>query len=193
MKVSEHNPKYNTFAKRGNNYFIYTPEWARTSKPYSYDCWGNTPFEAEIINSNGMRAWAQILENAMNKEEFGHFKPANVICHDRPASTFMVHIANLSAEGHSDLNGIIAHKVEHNPSRDYQGVTYNPFKMLSVVATEKDMETLRSNPYFPVVEKAFKHGGFDARLFRRLRDPFEGQGHRAGYHLARLCDCQPEA
>lgn len=162
MKVSEHNPKYNTFAKRGNNYFIYTPEWARTSKPYSYDCWGNTPFEAEIINSNGMRAWAQILENKMDTEEFGHFKPANVICHDRPASTFMVHLANLSAQGHTDLNGIKAHKVEHNPSRDYQGTTYNPFKMLSVVATEKDIETLRSNPYFPVVEKAFKNGGFDS-------------------------------
>lgn len=162
MKVSEHNPKYNTFAKRGNNYFIYTPEWARTSKPYSYDCWGNTPFEAEIINSNGMRAWAQILENGMNNEEFGFYKPASVICHDRPASAFMVHIANLSAQGHSGLNGIIAHKVEHNPSRDYQGTTYNPFKMLSVVGTEKDMEVLRANPYFPIVEKAFRSGGVDS-------------------------------
>ncbi len=162
MRVSENNPKYNTFGKRGNNYFIYTPEWARTSKPYSYDCFGNTPFEAEIINSNGMRAWAEILENKMNTEEFGYFKPANVICHDRPASAFMVHIANMSAQGHKEINGIKAHKVEHNPSRDYQGTTYDPFKMISVVGTEKDMETLRSNPHYSIVEKAFYNGGLDS-------------------------------
>lgn len=162
MRVSEHNPKYNKFSKRGNNYFIYTPEWARTSKPYSYDCWGNTPFEAEIINSNGMRAWAQILEDQMNTEEFGYFKPANVICHDRPASAFMVHMANMSAQGHKEINGIKAHKVEHNPSRDYQGTTSDPFKMISVVGTEKDMEKLKAHPYYSVVEKAFYNGGLDS-------------------------------
>ncbi len=162
MQMSEHQPSYVKFANKKHNYFIYTPEFARTSKPYSYDAFGNTPFEAEIINSNGMRAWAEILESKMDTEEFGHFKPANVICHDRPASSFMIHLANMSAQGHKELNGIKAHKVEHNPSWDYQGHTDDPFKMMSVVGTEKDMEVLRSHPEFPTVQKAFYNGGLNS-------------------------------
>lgn len=162
MQMAEHQPSYVKFANNSHNYFIYTPELARTSKPYSYDCFGNTPFEAEIINSNGMRAWAEILESKMDTEEFGHFKPASVVCHDRPASAFMVHLANMSAQGHKELNGMIAHKVEHNPSWDYQGHTYDPFKMMSVVGTEQDMEILRNHPEFHIVRKAFYNGGLNS-------------------------------
>ena len=158
MRVSENNPSYVKFGKRGLNYYIYTPEWARTSKPYSYDCFGNSSFDAEIVNSNGMRALAKTLAVQMDTDEFGYYKPASFIAHDRPASTFMVHLANMSADGYREVNGMKAHKVEHNPSFDYQGRTYDPFKMISVVGNEKDMAKLRKHPQFSVVEKAFKYG-----------------------------------
>lgn len=162
MRLSEHNPKYVKFANRSHNYFIYTPELARTAKPYSYDCFGNVPFEAEIVSSNGMRALAKVLTSQMDTDEFGHFKPASIVAHDRPASTFMLHIANMSANGDKEAHGIKAHKVEHNPSFDYQGRTYNPFKMISVVGNEHDMEVLRSNPYFDIVQKAFQNGDLNS-------------------------------
>lgn len=162
MRVSENNPSYVKFANKGHNYFIYTPEWARTSKPYSYDCWGNSSFDAEIVNSNGMRALAKALANQTDCEEFGYFKPASFIAHDRPASTFMLHLANMSANGIKDVNGMKAHKVEHNPSFDYQGRTDDPFKMISVVGNEKDIEKLRKHPQFMVVQKAFYNGGLNS-------------------------------
>jgi glycosyltransferase involved in cell wall biosynthesis len=162
FKLSENNPSYVKFANKGHNYFIYTPEWARTAKPYSYDCFGNSSFDAEIVNSNGMRALAKILATQMDTDEFGYYKPASFIAHDRPASTFMVHIANMSASGNREVNGMKAHKVEHNPSFDYQGRTYNPFQMISVVGNEKDIEKLKKHPQYSVVAKAFYNGGLDS-------------------------------
>ncbi len=162
FKLSEHNPSYVKFANKGHNYFVYTPEWAKTSKPYSYDCWGNSSFDAEIVNSNGMRALAKTLATEMDTEEFGYYKPASFIAHDRPASTFMLHIANMSAKGNKEVNGMKAHKVEHNPSFDYQGRTYDPFKMISVVGNREDMEALRKHPQFAVVQKAVTNGGLDS-------------------------------
>lgn len=158
FKVSEHNPSYVKFTKRSNNYFIYTPELARTAKPYSYDAFGNGSFDAEIINSNGMRALADALSTKMDTEEFGYYKPASFVAHDRPASTFMLHIANMSADGNKEIDGIKIHKVEHNPSFDYQGRTDNPFKMISVVGNRKDLETLQSHPQYGVVSKAARYG-----------------------------------
>ena len=170
FKLSEHNPSYLKFAKKGHNYFIYTPEWARTSKPYSYDCWGNSSFDAEIVNSNGMRALANTLATQMDTDEFGYYKPASFIAHDRPASTFMIHLANMSAEGNKEVNGMKAHKVEHNPSFDYQGRTYNPFQMISVVGNETDMAKLKKHPQFSVVAKAFYNGGLNSeKLSERER------------------------
>lgn len=162
MKISKNNPKYVKFANREHNYFIYTPELARTAKPYSYDCFGNVPFEAEIVSSNGMRALAKTLATQMDSDEFGYFKPASIVAHDRPASTFMLHLANMSADGNKEVNGMKVHKVEHNPSFDYQGRTYDPFKMISVVSNGKDMEKLRMHPQFSVVAKAFYNGGLDS-------------------------------
>ena len=162
FRLSEHNPSYVKFANKGHNYFIYTSEWAKTSKPYSYDCWGNSSFDAEIVNSNGMRALAKTLATEMDTEEFGYYKPASFIAHDRPASTFMLHIANMSAKGDKEVNGMMAHKVEHNPSFDYQGRTYDPFKMISVVGDADDMAQLRNHPQFSVVKKAVSNGGLDA-------------------------------
>ncbi len=171
MRVSENNPSYVKFANRGHNYFIYTPEWARTAKPYSYDCFGNASFDAEIINSNGMRALAKTLATQMDTDEFGYYKPASLVAHDRPASTFMLHIANMSANGNKEVNGMKAHKVEHNPSFDYQGRTYNPFQMISVVGNEKDIELLKKHPQFSVVAKAFYNGGLNSSaLSEREKD-----------------------
>jgi len=162
FKLSENNPSYVKFAQKENNYFIYTPQWARTAKPYSYDCHGNSSFDAEIVNSNGMRALAKTLANQMNTDEFGYYKPASFVAHDRPASTFMLHLSNMSAMGDKEVNGMKAHKVEHNPSFDYQGRTYNPFQMISVVGNEKDIEKLKTHPQYSVVAKAFYNGGLDS-------------------------------
>ena len=162
FRLSENNPSYVKFANKSHNYFIYTPEWAKTAKPYSYDCFGNSSFDAEIVNSNGMRALAKILATQMDTDEFGYFKPANFIAHDRPASTFMVHLAHMSATGNKEVNGMKAHKVEHNPSFDYQGRTYNPFQMISVVGNSKDIEKLKKHPQYAVVAKAFYNGGLDS-------------------------------
>lgn len=169
FKLSENNPSYVKFANKGHNYYIYTPEWARTAKPYSYDCFGNSSFDAEIVNSNGMRALAKILANQMDNDEFGYYKPASFIAHDRPASTFMVHLANMSANGNKEINGMKAHKVEHNPSFDYQGRTYDPFKMISVVGNEEDIAKLRKHPQFSVIEKAYKYGFESQSLSQRER------------------------
>lgn len=160
MKISEDNPSYVGFTKKSNNYFLYTHELAKTRQPYSYGPNGVGSFDAEIINSNGMRAIVESIfaKNQMNTEEFGYFKPASFIAHDRPASTFMVHLANLSSQGNTEVNGVKAHKVEHNPSFDYQGRTYDPFKMINVVASEKEINELKSNPNFPILQKAQKYG-----------------------------------
>lgn len=162
FKLSEHNPSYVKFANKGHNYFIYTSEWARTAKPYSYDCFGNSSFDAEIVNSNGMRALVKTLAVQMNSDEFGYYKPASFIAHDRPASTFMLHLANLSAKGFKEVNGMKVHKVEHNPSFDYQGRTYNPFQMISVVGNPEDIQKLRKHPQFSVIQKAVAHGGLNS-------------------------------
>jgi hypothetical protein len=101
FKISEKNPRYNKI-KGQSHYFVYTPQLARASKPYAYDCWGGVPFEAEISNSDWMRALAEIVNSKMNTEEFGFFNPANQYCHDRVAHTYANHIANMSARGNKD-------------------------------------------------------------------------------------------
>ena len=90
FKISANNPSYNKL-KGQHHYFIYTPNLAKAAKPYSYDCWGNVPFEAEIINSDGMRALTRVIHSQMDTEEFGHFNPASVVAHDRIAHTYGTH------------------------------------------------------------------------------------------------------
>ena len=158
MKISADNPTYNKI-KGQPHYFLYTPDLASSARPYSYGPQGYVPFEAEIINSDGQRALADALVNGkMNTQEFGHFNPANVIMHDRPASSFVNHIANLSSAGHKGANGFIMDKYDHNTGRNYQGITDNPFKFFSVVATESDATELKNNRSFDVLERAFEHG-----------------------------------
>ena len=158
FKISEHNPNYNLL-KGQPHYVIWTPDLAKTAKPYSYDAWGNGPFEAEIINSDEMRAIADALsKDKFNTEEFGYFRPANAFAHDRPTHTLANHIANLSARGDNSLVGIKVHIWEHNPGYYYQGRTNDPIKFLQIVGDEYDLEELKKSPHFEIFKKAQKYG-----------------------------------
>lgn len=157
FKISDKNPSYNKL-KGLKNYFVYTPQLARAAKPYSYDCWGNVPFEAEIINSDFMRVLAEVMHSKMNTAEFQDFNPASVWANDRPAHTYANHLANMSASGNTDVNGVIAQTTAHNTGRNYQGVTDDPFKFLAVVGDPADAEALKKNKDFDILEKAHKFG-----------------------------------
>ena len=157
MKVSENNPKYIQL-KGEPHYFLYTPDLAKTAKPYSYDARGNSSFGAEIINSDEMKALAKIISEDMNTEEFGYFRPASVLAHDRVAHPFAAHIANMSARGNDKVNGMKIHIIEHNPGRSYQGVTSDPFEFLRIVGDEKDAEFLRKHPKYDLLAKAQRVG-----------------------------------
>ncbi len=157
FKISSHNPSYNKL-KGEPHYFIYTPHLARASKPYAYDCWGNVPFEAEIVNSDGMRALAESIHKHMNTAEFDYYNPANVICHDRIANTYGNHIANMSALGDTSVDGVKAHIVDHNTGRNYQGLTDDPFKYQVVVGDASDAEVMRNLPEFDILKKAKQYG-----------------------------------
>lgn len=157
FKISANNPSYNEL-KGEPHYFVYTPQLARASKPYSYDCFGNVPFEAEIVNSDWMRAQAEILNKKMDTEEFGYYKPASVICNDRVAHTYGNHIANMSALGDDSVNGSKAHIIAHNTGRNYQGVTDDPFKYQVVVGDASDAEVMKKLPDFEILQKAKQFG-----------------------------------
>jgi hypothetical protein len=157
FKISSHNPDYNKL-KGQPHYFVYTPQLARAAKPYAYDCWGNVPFDAEISNSDWMRSLAEIVNSKMNTEEFGNFNPANQYCHDRVAHTYANHLANMSARGNKDVNGLKVHIWVHNSGRNYQGLTGNPFQMLTVVGDASDASTIRALPEFELLSKAKKYG-----------------------------------
>ncbi len=45
------------------------------------------------------------------------------------------------------------HIWEHNPGRNYQGVTDDPFKYFSLIADNSDVETLRALPEFEILQK----------------------------------------
>lgn len=162
FKISANNPYYNEL-KGEPHYFVYTPQLARASKPYSYDAFGNAPFEAEIINSDWMRIQAEILNKKMNVAEFGNYNPASVIAHDRVAHTYGNHIANMSAFGDDSVNGSKVHIIAHNTGRNYQGMTGDPFKYQVVVGDARDAEVIRNLPDFPILQKA-KQFGIDSEM-----------------------------
>ena len=160
FKISKNNPKYNDYKSSDkDNYFVYTTESAKASKPYSYDPWGNVSFYSEIVASDQMRVLDDIIKNEkMNTEEFDFYNPSSAIMHDRPGCAFINHVSNSSAEGNKKANGMKIHKVDHNTLRTYQGTTGDPFQMFAVVASEADVETLKNLPQFPVIKKVFEHG-----------------------------------
>ena len=157
FKISANNPSYNKL-KGEPHYFIYTPNLAKAAKPYAYDSLGNGPFEAEIINSDGMRALAKAIHSQMDVEEFGHFNPASVVAHDRIAHSYATHISNMSAGGNSAVNGVKVHIIAHNTGRNYQGITSDPFKMLAIVGDASDAPLLKGLPEYQTLVKAMQHG-----------------------------------
>ena len=163
FKISANNPSYNKL-KGEPHYFIYTPNLAKASKPYAYDSLGNGPFEAEIINSDGMRALAKSIHTQMDTEEFGHFNPASVVAHDRIAHSYGTHIANMSAGGNTAVNGVKVHIIAHNTGRNYQGLTSDPFKMLAIVGDASDAPLLKGLPEFDVLSKAMQFGIDNAEM-----------------------------
>jgi len=168
LQISKNNPEYNTL-KKSPNYFVYTPYLARAATPYSYDCWGNVPFEAEIVNSDWMRAMADFVHTKMNTEEFGYYDPASVWAHDRVAHTYGNHIANKSALGDTSVDGLKVHIVAHNTGRYYQGITGDPFKYMTVVGDASDAETIRALPDFELLKKAQQFGINSDQLSPRER------------------------
>ncbi len=169
FKISENNPAYNKL-KNGKNYFIYTPDLARASKPYAYDTWGNVPFEAEIVNSDAQRALAEVITSRMNTAEFDYYNPASVWAHDRPSATFLNHISSMSARGNQDVIGLKIHSTAHNTGRNYQGITDNPFKMTAIVGDSADIKELSQLREFPILKKASKLGINSSSLSPRERE-----------------------
>lgn len=169
FKISDRNPSYNLlhngptrFPKPEKpeppHYFLYTPELAKASKPYSYGINGYGSFDAEVSNSDEMRALTRVIHKQMNTEEFGYYNPASVIAHDRVSHTYGNHLANMSALGDTDANGVKVHIVAHNTGRNYQGFTDDPFKMLTIVGDASDAEVLKAHPNFDILAKAKRFG-----------------------------------
>ncbi len=156
FKISKENPSYNKL-KDKPNYWIWTQELAKTPTPYTYGAGGNDGIEAEINNSDFCRAYLQ-AEKMMDTEEFGHWKPANMWGHDRPIASLFSHIASLSAGGDDYYNGTRAHFSAHNPGRNYQGATDNPFAFARILFDKNDIEALKQVPEFELINSFSKKG-----------------------------------
>ena len=168
FKISANNPSYNKL-KGQPHYMVYTPYLARASKPYSYDAFGNVPFEAEIINSDWMRSLADSVHSKMNTAEFDYYDPASVWAHDRVAHTYGNHIANMSAAGNDTVNGLKVHITSHNPGRNYQGITDDLFKYQVVVGDATDAEAMKKLPDFELLKRAKQYGINSEQLSPRER------------------------
>ncbi len=156
FKISAENPSYNKL-KDTPNYWIWTEELAKTTKPYSYGANGADGIEAEIINSDFCRAYLK-AEKLMNTEEFGYWHPANYWGHDRPIATLFSHLANASANGDDYYNGTISHYTAHNPGKNYQGRTDNPFAFARILFDVEDIKALRELPEYELLEALNSRG-----------------------------------
>ena len=159
FKISEDNPKYNKI-KDTPNYFMYTRELAKTPKPYTYGIGGADGMDAEINNADFCRAVLK-AEQQMDTEEFGHFKPASIWGHDRPVAM----IADESARGNDNYNGVISHHTLHNPGVNYQGHTDNPFAFARAIFSKEDVEAIKKHPQYELLQN------FNERGWNNLREP----------------------
>lgn len=177
FKISSDNPSYNRL-QNTPNYWVYTEELAKTSKPYTYSAYGHGGIEAEIINSDFCRAVLKAGE-LMDTEEFGHFNPANFWGHDRPVATFLSHMADESAKGNPFYDGSITHFTMHNPRRSYQGCTDNPFAFLRVVASPEDVITISQHPQYGKLQELNAKGwnnlsSVEKQFVTKMLDPYIG-------------------
>ena len=156
FKISDRNPSYNKI-KGTPNYIIWTKELAKTSKPYSYGPNGAGGIEAEINNSDFCRAYLK-AERLMNTEEFGYWHPANYWGHDRPIASLFSHLANISSNGDDYFDGVRAHYTAHNPGKNYQGHTANPFEFARILFDVEDIKALRELPEYEVLESFNSRG-----------------------------------
>ena len=163
FKISEENPSYNHLTN-GKNYFMYTQELAKTPKPYTYGIGGADGMDAEINNSDFCRAVLK-AEQQMDTEEFGHFKPASIWGHDRPVAMITSFIADESARGNENYNGVITHHTLHNPGLNYQGHTDNPFAFARAIFSKEDVEALKKHPQYELLQN------FNERGWDNLREP----------------------
>lgn len=162
FEISKDNPTYNKM-KNSPNYWVYTRELAKTTKPYSYGPGGNGGFEAEIVNSDFVRAVLD-AERKMNTEQFGNWRPASYWLHDRTVATLFSFVADASARGDDNFNGIIAHHSLHNPGRNYQGFTDDPFKFARIIFDREDVLALKKHPQYDLLQN------FNARGWNNLTD-----------------------
>lgn len=150
FKISEENPGYNKI-KGTPNYFMYTKELSKTPKPYTYGIGGADGIDAEINNSDFCRAVLK-AEEQMNTEEFGFFRPASIWGHDRPVAMVTSLIADESARGNEAFNGVISHHTLHNPGRNYQGVTDNPFAFARMIFSKEDIAAISKDPQYELLQ-----------------------------------------
>lgn len=160
FKISADNPTYNKLQETPN-YWIYTEELAKTTKPYTYGSAGNGGFSSEIVNSDFIRAYVKAGPQ-MNTEDFGYFNPAEIWGHDRPAASVFSIMADESAKGNTFYDGMISHFTMHNPRRSYQGCTDNPFEFLRVVASPEDVVSISKHPNYKLLQN------FNARGWNNL-------------------------
>lgn len=178
FEIAKDNPSYNKL-QNTPNYWMYTRELARTISPYSYGPEGHGGFNSEVLNSDFCRAVMKATEQ-MNTERFNHWNPANFWGHDRVIATFMNHVSSESAGGNDYWNGIIHHHTAHNPGKNYQGFTDNPFEFARIVFDKSDVHALREHPYYEVLE-AFNKRGWGALedsekdFTRSILDPMIGR------------------
>ena len=178
FKISKENPGYNKLADTPN-YWMYTEELAKIPKPYTYGPEGYGGIDAEIINSDFCRAVLKAGEQ-MDTKEFGNFNPANFWGHDRPVAMFVNHIAAESANGNEFYNGTITHFTMHNPGRNYQGFTDNPFQFARAIFSVEDIEKIRNHPQYELLQNFNARGWnnlteVEKDFVRKAFDPYIGQ------------------
>lgn len=177
FKISSDNPSYNKL-QTSPNYWMYTEELAKTTKPYTYSAQGHGGMNAEIINADFVRA-AVKAGPQMNSTEFGKFNPAQIWGHDRPVASIFSIIADESARGNTFYDGTISHQTLHNPRRSYQGCTDNPFEFLRLIASPEDVKAISQHPDYEMLQNFNSKGWHNltdvekAFVTKRL-DPFIG-------------------
>ena len=177
FKISKDNPGYNKLSDTPN-YWMYTQELAKTPRPYTYGPEGYGGMNSEIINSDFCRAVLKAGEQ-MNTEEFGYFNTANFWGHDRTVAMLVNHLADESARGNEFYNGTITHFTMHNPGRNYQGFTDNPFAFARAIFSVEDVEKMRNHPQYELLQNFNARGWenlteVEKKFVRNAFDPFIG-------------------
>ncbi len=190
FRFADDNPPYVKLNK--NNYWVYTSEFAKTPKPYTYGPEGWDGMSAEIINSDYNRAVAESLKQ-MNTEEFGYYNPASVWGHDRTAAWFYKHVADASARGDNYFDGTISHHTLHNPRRTYQGNTYNPFDFARAIFSTEDVRQLAQSPNYDILQSLSSRGwdnltDAEREFARKEFEPFIGvfKDYFGSYNVSKI-------